>query len=119
MFLLNSGRYIVADPEVILKESTLKKLWESDSRFDSHILETPQGIITAFPAGKNGLYRTTTNRKIPTASGYISFASYGCAEKLLPFEALRINLANPALLFFEPDESITLDGVLTIFLCQN
>ncbi len=115
MFLLNPGRYFVADPELALKASTFKKLWESDSRFAAHSLPTPNGAIHALSTGKSGEFTTDIGRTITTGTGQIAFLPCSAAEKLLPSTIIRIALQKPALLFFNSDHNIVLDGKLTIF----
>lgn len=115
MFLLNSGRYVVADPGVILKDPTFKKLWCASTRFDSHVLETPDGLMIAIPTGKSGDFVTDIGKKISTDTGHIAFVPYMAAEKLLPREVIRISLTEPALLFLDAKNNIVLDGKLTIF----
>lgn len=115
MFLLNPGRYVVADPLVILKESTFKRLWASSTRFDSHMLETPCGLMLSLPTGKSGSFHTDQGRMISTETGHIAFVPYMAAEKLLPREVIRVSLTAPAMLFFDADCHIVLDGCLTIF----
>lgn len=116
MFLLNPGRYVIGDPANILQETTCKKLWESPSRLDAHVLRTPAGTIIAFSTGKSGVFRTDLGPTISTVTGSIAFAPYMAAEKLLPFEMVRISLANPAILFFDAASNIVLDRKLTIFI---
>ena len=115
MFLLNPGRYIIADPAVVLKENTFKKLWRSGTRFESHVLDTENGILLALPTGKNGEFRTDLGKVIVTETAHIAFIPYLAAEKLLPFDIIRISLHSPSLLYFDANGNIVLDGMLTIY----
>lgn len=115
MFLLNPGRYVVADPAVVLKDNTFKKLWGSSTRFESHILDTENGLLLALPTGKNGEFQTDLGRVISTDTAHIAFIPYLAAEKLLPFDIIRLSLATPALLYFDAQSNIVLDGMLTIY----
>lgn len=115
MFLLNPGRYIVADPEIALTAATYKRLWQTDTQFDAHILPTPAGAILALSTGKCGEFATDVGRNIVTASGQIAFLPCAAAEKLLPSTVIRIALKKPALLFVNAQSNIVLDGALTIF----
>lgn len=115
MFLLNPGRYIVADPEIALTPATYKRLWQTDAKFCAHFLPTPAGPILALSTGKNGDFATDIGKSISTASAQIAFLPYGAAERLLPSSVIRIALCKPALLFFNARSNIVLDGKLTIF----
>lgn len=115
MFLLNSGRYIVADPVSALKEDTFKRLLETSSRLNSYTLKTDFGLMVAFPVLKNGEFKTDMGKVISTESAHIAFLPYLAAEKLLPYGVIRLNLQEPALLFFDADRNIVLDGKLTIY----
>lgn len=115
MFLLNAGRYIIADPAQILKEDSCKKLWGAATKFDAHVLSTDKGTMLALPTGKNGEFQTDLGKAISTATGHIAFIPYLAAEKLLPYGVLRISLNSPALLYYDSDSHIVLDGKLTIF----
>ena len=117
MFLLNPGRYVIADPEIALNAATYKRLWQTDSRFDAHILPTPAGTILALSTGKCGDFATDIGKPISTASAQIAFMPCCAAEKLLPSTIIRINLSKPTLLFFNASSNIVLDGKLTIY-CQ-
>lgn len=115
MFLLNPGRYLIADPEMALAAATSKKLWASATKFGCHLLETPKGRIFALPTGKPGEFATTIGKSIPTGSSYIAFLPYAAAEKLLATTVLRLNIEKPTMLFFNAGADIVLDGKLTIF----
>lgn len=115
MFLLNSGRYVIADPAVLLTEGTFKRLWGSSTQFETHILNTDNGRLLALPTGKSGEFQTDLGKVITTGTAHIAFIPYLAAEKLLPFDVIRISLASPALLYFDDDCHIVLDGKLTIF----
>lgn len=115
MFLLNPGRYVIADPDIILKADTFKKLWSASVHFNSYVLATENGNIYAMPAGKKGTLTTDMGKTITTTTGYVAIAPYLTVEKLLPYEALRITLVTASLLFFNEKNYIILDGKLTIF----
>lgn len=118
MFLLNPGRYIVADPEVVLDAATYKKLWESEIRLGAHTLNTPDGTIIALAAGKTGDFATDLGVPITTASGHIAFLTCSAIQKLLPASVIRLALKKPTMLFFDAGSNIVLDGKLTIY-CQG
>ena len=115
MFLLNAGRYIVADPALVLNEATCKKLWGSEASLEAHALQTENGLLLALPTGKRGEFQTDLGRPIATETGHIAFVPYLAAEKLLPFGVIRLTLDSPALLFIDSSSRIVLDGKLTIF----
>lgn len=115
MFLINPGRYIIADPALVLKDDTFRKLWSSSTRFESYILKTENGVLLALPTGKNGEFQTDLGKAICTETAHIAFIPYLAAEKLLPFDIIRISLTSPALLYFDANNHIVLDGKLTIF----
>ncbi len=115
MFLLNPGRYIIADPEIALGPDTFKKLQRADMKCAARLLRTVNGAILALTTGKNGEFATDLGRSITTASGQIAFLPCCAAERLLPVTVIRIALVRPALLFFNASSNIVLDGKLTIF----
>lgn len=115
MFLLNVGRYVIGDPAAALSDKALKKLWGSSPKFESHVLNTDNGMVIALPTGKNGKFRTDLGKVISTDTAHIAFIPYQAAEKLLPFSMIRVALSQPSLLFFDARNNIVLDGKLTIY----
>lgn len=116
IFLLNAGRYIIADPDVALAPTTLKKLRETGFRSGSHRLRTPNGLILALTIGKKGEFETDLGTPIQTESGQIAFLPCAAADKLLPAVTLRIQLDKPALLYFAEGSFLAIDGKLKIFI---
>ena len=119
MFLLNPGRYVVGDPETILKEASLKSLMASGSQFNCLVLPTSLGPIIAPSTEKNGEFATNLGRSLLTRTAHIAFVPYGAAEKLLPSDIFRINLASPSFLFHNANGNIELDGRLIIFCASD
>ncbi|MDE5831873.1 MAG: hypothetical protein K2H64_02625 [Desulfovibrio sp.] len=115
MYLLNSGRYVIGDPEAILNEKTLKKLWENGGSPEFRVLKTSVGAIIALSAGRRGVFHTSIGKPIASPSAHIAFVPYPAAGKLLATGLLRITLRAPALLFHNADSDIELDGRLYIY----
>lgn len=115
MFLLNSGRYVIADPAAALSDKVLKRLWGSSVKFDSYVLNTDNGTVVALPMGKSGHFRTDQGKVISTDTAHIAFIPYLAAGRLLPFEVIRVSLSEPSLLFFDARNNIVLDGKLIIY----
>lgn len=119
MFLLNPGRYVIGDPETILKEASLKSLLGSGSQFNSLVLPTSLGPIIAPSTEKNGEFATSLGKNVQTRTAHIAFVPYGAAEKLLPTDIFRINLVEPSFLFHNANGNIELDGRLIIFCASG
>lgn len=115
MYLLNPGRYIIADPEIALTPDSFKNLQRAEMRCDARLLHTENGPILALNTGKKGEFATDLGRSITTASGQIAFLPCCAAERLLPSSVLRIALERPTLVFFNARSNIVLDGKITIF----
>lgn len=115
MFLLNPGRYIIADPEIALTPDTFKELQRAEMRCAARRLRTANGVILALDTGKSGEFATDLGRPIATASGQIAFLPCCAAERLLPSTVLRVALEQPAMLYFNARSNIVLDGKITIF----
>lgn len=71
--------------------------------------------MVAIQVGRCGKFITDTGREIFTKSAHIAFIPYKAAEKLLPFEVIRLTLSNPTLLFLDDNNNIVLGDNLTIF----
>lgn len=115
MFLLNPGRYVIGDPANILDDIIFKKLWGSSSKFNSLVLETPDGVIVAPSTGTNGEFITDIGKTIFTQTSHIAFVPYIAVSKLLPYSVIRLSLSLPTLLMFDFESNIVLDKILTIY----
>lgn len=116
MFLLNPGRYVAGDPELILKEETLKKLWLGGEHLNALTLKTPAGLIVALATARDGDFPTSLGRPLTTRCGRLAFAPYAAADKLLPTgSVLRLAVPAPTLLFYNARGDIELDGLLLVF----
>lgn len=114
MFLINPGRYIVADPAILLSEMSFKRLWGSSTRFGALVLENGKNVLYALPTSHKGDFKTSLGTSITTQTGYIAFAPYEAVEKLLPFNVIRLSLSATTLLYFS-SSNIILDGQLIIY----